>query len=159
MKIRLLCVGKLKDKYFIDAVKEYEKRLGAYAKVEILEIEDEQIPQNSNENVDELIKEKEAAKLLKLIKEKDYVICLNLNQKQYDSVEFAQEINKLSVSGVSTIDFVIGGSLGLGKSILSRSNSQICLSKMTFTHQMTRVIILEQVYRAYKILNNETYHK
>ena len=159
MKIKVIAVGKIKEKFFKDAIDEYLKRLSSYCDIEIIEVNDEAIPDNASIKVANEIKEKEGNKIISKIKEKDYVISLNLHKKQYDSVEFSKKISNIALKGYGTIDFIIGGSLGLGENVISHSNEEITLSEMTFTHQMTRIIILEQIYRAYKIINNETYHK
>lgn len=125
-----------------------------------MEVSDEPITKKSGDTLEQLIKEKEGTKLLKYIKDQDYVILLDLHDaNSYDSISFANHLDKLMTSGKSTIDFVIGGSLGNGENIRKRANERMILSNLTFTHQMTRVILLEQIYRAFKINNNETYHK
>ncbi|MCH5171418.1 MAG: 23S rRNA (pseudouridine(1915)-N(3))-methyltransferase RlmH [Erysipelotrichales bacterium] len=160
MKIKLMTIGKIKETFYQDAIKEYAKRLKAYCELEFVEVNDEAISKNSNASLDNMIKEKEGERLLSKIKDNEYVILLDFkDSKEYDSVEFAKHLDTLMTNGKSSITFVIGGSLGLGENIRKRGNEKILLSKMTFTHQMTKVIILEQIYRAFKILNNETYHK
>lgn len=159
MQYTILCVGKLKEKYFTDAVKEYVKRLGRYAKIDVIEVADEKTPDNASSLMENQIKQKEAERLLKHVKDSAYVIALDIRGKQYDSVEFAQKISKLMVQGESHIAFVIGGSLGLHDSVLKRADERISFSKMTFPHQLMRVILLEQIYRAKRILNHEPYHK
>lgn len=160
MKIRILAVGAVKEKSFIDAIKEYSKRLTSYVNLEIIEVSDEPIDKKCGKTLNQVIKEKEGNKLLKHIKEQDYVILLDLHEsKEEDSIMFAKHLDNLMTKGKSVIDFVIGGSLGNGENIRKRANERLSLSKMTFTHQMTRLILLEQIYRAFKINNNETYHK
>lgn len=159
MKITILCVGKVKEKYFVDAIKEYSKRLSKYVSLEIIEVADEKTPDNASENVERMIKEKEGEKLLKHIKDNQYVITLEIEGKQLDSVELSNHINKLGIDGKSNICFVIGGSLGLDDRIKKRADFKLSFSKMTFPHQLMRVVLLEQIYRAYRIINNEPYHK
>ena len=143
MKIRILTIGKLKEKYLVNGINEYVKRLNAYCKVELVEVPDEPIPDNASENVENIIKDKEADKIVSKI----------------DSVAFSKHIEECMIKGKSTITFVIGGSLGLGKSLLQRADYRLCFSKMTFPHQLMKLILVEQVYRAFKIMNNQTYHK
>ena len=150
MKIRILTIGKLKEKYLVNGINEYVKRLNAYCKVEMVEVPDEPIPDNASENVDKIVAK---------IKDDEYVIVLDLHGKEIDSVAFSKHIEECMIRGKSTITFVIGGSLGLGKSLLQRANYRLCFSKMTFPHQLMKLILVEQVYRAYKIMRRETYHK
>lgn len=159
MKITILCVGKIKEKYFIDAIKEYSKRLSKYVNLEIIEVSDEKTPDNASETVEKQIKEKEGERLLKYIKDNQYVITLEIAGKQLDSVELSNHINKLGIDGKSNICFVIGGSLGLDDRIKQRADFKLSFSKMTFPHQLMRVVLLEQIYRAYRIIHNEPYHK
>ncbi len=159
MRIRILCVGKIKEKFFSDAIAEYSKRLSRYCKLEIVEVADEKTPDGASETVELQIKAKEGERLLSSMKDSDYVIALAINGKQHDSVAFSQKIEKLGVDGVSDIDFVIGGSLGLDERILKRADEKISFSAMTFPHQLMRVILLEQIYRGYRIMNGEPYHK
>ena len=154
MKIRILTIGKLKEKYLVNGINEYVKRLNAYC-----EVPDEPIPDNASENVENIIKDKEADKIVSKIKDDEYVIVLDLHGKEIDSVAFSKHIEECMIRGKSTITFVIGGSLGLGKSLLQRANYRLCFSKMTFPHQLMKLILVEQVYRAYKIMRRETYHK
>ena len=159
MKITILTVGKIKEKYLRDAIAEYSKRLSRYAKLEIIEVADEKTPDNASETVETNIKNKEAERLLKYIRDDAYLITLEIKGKQLTSEELAQKIDTLGVQGTSHIIFVIGGSLGLGEEVLKRSNYALSFSKMTFPHQLMRVILLEQVYRAYRISSGEPYHK
>ena len=159
MKITILTVGKIKEKYLKDAIDEYSKRLSKYCKLEIVEVQDEKTPDNVSEVVEEIIRTKEAERILKYIKEDAYVVTLEIQGKQLTSEELAEKIEKLGVQGTSHIMFVIGGSIGLGKDVLNRSNYALSFSKMTFPHQLMRVILLEQVYRSYRIINGEPYHK
>lgn len=159
MKITILCVGKVKEKFYRDAIMEFSKRLSRYCKLEILEVADEKTQEEASENEIRMVKEKEGERLLKNIKEDAYVVCLCINGKQLDSEELSEKVEKLGVQGTSHIYFVIGGSLGLSESVIKRADFKLSFSKMTFPHQLMRVILLEQIYRAYRIMNNEPYHK
>ena len=159
MKITILTVGKIKEKYLRDAIAEYSKRLSRYAKLEIIEVADEKTPDNASETVETNIKNKETERLLKYIRDDAYLITLEIKGKQLTSEELAQKIDTLGVQGTSHIIFVIGGSLGLGEEVLKRSNYALSFSKMTFPHQLMRVILLEQIYRSYRIISHEPYHK
>lgn len=159
MKITLLTVGKIKEKYFSDAVKEYSKRLSRYCKLEIIESADEKTPDKASEREELLIKEKEGERILKHLKEDAYVIALAIEGAAYSSEELACEIEKRAVSGTSHIQFVIGGSLGLDERVLKKADLLLSFGKMTLPHQLMRVVLLEQVYRSYRILNHEPYHK
>ena len=159
MRITIVCVGKVKEKYFTGAIDEYSKRLSRYCKLEIIEVPDEKTPDGASEAVNQQIKEKEGRRILDKIPEDAYVMVLAIEGKQPDSVELSEKIQKLGVRGESHIVFVIGGSLGLSSEVMKRANETISFSRMTFPHQLMRVILLEQVYRAYRILNNEPYHK
>ncbi len=159
MKITVITVGKIKEKYLKDAIAEYSKRLSKYCKLEIVEVADEKTPDNASEVVEESIRSKEAERILKYVKDDAYVITLEIGGKQLSSEELADKIDKLGVQGTSHIIFIIGGSIGLGKEVLEKSNYALSFSKMTFPHQLMRVILLEQVYRSYRIISNEPYHK
>ena len=159
MKITVLCVGKIKEKFYRDAVAEYEKRLSRYCKTEIIEVADEKTPDHASETEEAQIKEKEAERMEKYLKEGAYVIALAIEGKQMDSVELSRKIEQLQTAGKSHIIFVIGGSLGLSERILKRADEKLSFSKMTFPHQLMRVILLAQVYRSYRIMNHEPYHK
>ena len=159
MKIRIISVGKIKEKYFVQAIEEYKKRLSAYTEVEFIEVPDEKIPFNASLKEEEIVKRKEGEKVLSKIKDTDYIILLDVYGKQDDSVTFAKSLQDKMTHGISAFTFVIGGSLGLSDELRKRANEKMSLSKMTFTHQFTKVILLEQIYRAFKINNNETYHK
>ena len=159
MKITILTVGKIKEKYLRDAIAEYSKRLSRYAKLEIIEVADEKTPDNASETVETNIKNKEAERLLKYIRDDAYLITLEIKGKQLTSEELAQKIDTLGVQGTSHIIFVIGGSLGLAERILKRADYKLSFSKMTFPHQLMRVILSEQIYRSYRIINHEPYHK
>lgn len=159
MKITLITVGKIKEKYLKDAIAEYSKRLSRYCKLEIVEVVDEKTPDNASDTVEDAIRDKEGERILKYVKEDAYVITLEIAGKMLTSEEMAEKIEKLGVQGTSHIIFIIGGSIGLGKEILKRSDYALSFSKMTFPHQLMRVILLEQIYRSYRIINHEPYHK
>ena len=159
MKITLITVGKIKEKYLKDAIAEYSKRLSRYCKLEIVEVADEKTPDNASDTVEDAIRDKEGDRILKYVKEDAYVITLEIAGKMLTSEEMAEKIEKLGVQGTSHIIFIIGGSIGLGKEILKRSDYALSFSKMTFPHQLMRVILLEQIYRSYRIINHEPYHK
>lgn len=159
MRITLITVGKIKEKYLRDAIAEYSKRLSRYCKLEIVEVADEKTPDQASEAAEENIRNKEGERILKHIRDDMYVITLEIGGKMLSSEEFADKINFLGVQGKSSIAFVIGGSIGLGKEVLRRSDYALSFSKMTFPHQLMRVILLEQVYRGYRIINGEPYHK
>lgn len=159
MKITVITVGKIKEKYLKDAIAEYSKRLSRYCKLEILEVADEKTPDGASEIVEENIREKEGERILKLIKEDAYVITLEISGKMLTSEELAERIETLGIQGKSHLVFVIGGSIGLGREVLRRSDYALSFSKMTFPHQLMRVILLEQIYRSYRIINGEPYHK
>lgn len=159
MRITCITVGKIKEKYFTMAIEEYAMRLSRYCKLEIVELADEKTPDNASALMEEQIKRKEGERILKVIKEDAYVIALAIEGKQLDSVELANKLSKLGVDGNSHITFIIGGSLGLSKEVLARADYKLSFSKMTFPHQLMRVVLLEQIYRAYRIINGEPYHK
>ena len=159
MKITVITVGKIKEKYLKDAISGYSKRLSKYCKLEIIEVADEKTPDNASEVVEDSIRSKEAERILKYVKDDAYVITLEIGGKQLSSEELADKIDKLGIQGTSHIIFIIGGSIGLGKEVLNKSNYALSFSKMTFPHQLMRVILLEQVYRSYRIISNEPYHK
>lgn len=159
MKITVISVGKIKEKYLKDAIAEYAKRLSKYCKLEIIEVADEKTPDNASETVEMQIRDKEGERIAKHIKPDAYVIALAINGKMLSSEALSDKINSLGISGQSHITFVIGGSIGLSESILSRADYHLSFSKMTFPHQLMRVILLEQVYRSYRIIQNEPYHK
>lgn len=159
MKITIIAVGKIKEKYLKDAITEYSKRLGRYCRLEIIEVADEKTPDHASENMEDAIREKEAERIGKYIKEDAYLVTLEIQGRQLTSEEFADKIEKLGVSVIGHMIFIIGGSIGLGKSILEKSDYALSFSKMTFPHQLMRVILLEQIYRSYRIINGEPYHK
>lgn len=159
MKITLITVGKIKEKYIRDAIAEYSKRLSRYCKLEILEVADEKTPDHASESAENAIRDKEGERILKYIKDDMYVITLEIEGKMLTSEDLAKKIDNLGIQGNSNIAFVIGGSIGLGAEVLKRSDYALSFSKMTFPHQLMRVILLEQIYRSYRIINGEPYHK
>ena len=159
MKITVLTVGKIKEKFFRDAIDEYSKRLSRYCKLEILQVADEKTPDGASEALEQQIKEKEGERILSNIKDGSFVIALAIEGKMPDSVELAEKIEKWGISGISQLIFVIGGSLGLSDAVLARADYKLSFSRMTFPHQLMRVILLEQIYRSYRIIQGEPYHK
>ena len=159
MKIDIIAVGKVKEKFYRDAIDEFAKRLSKYCKLQIIEVADEKTPDGAGETVEEQIKAKEAERILKNVKEDAFIFTLEISGKKYDSVGFAEKINGLGLQGKSHIQFIIGGSLGLHYSVSQRSDGKISFSDMTFPHQLMRVILLEQVYRGFRIIAGEPYHK
>lgn len=159
MKITLITVGKIKEKYLKDAIAEYSKRLSKYCKLEIIEVADEKTPDQASENVEQQIRKKEGERILRYVKEDAYVITLEIGGTMLDSVAFAKKIETLGVQGKSHIIFIIGGSIGLSEDVIKRSDYGLSFSKMTFPHQLMRVILLEQVYRSYRIIEGAPYHK
>lgn len=158
LSINILCVGKIKEDYLKSAINEYSKRLSKYCNLKIIELADEKLPEKINDTIINEIKSKECAKIKEQIKKDSYTICLDLKGKQYTSVEFSKKIDNIALNFNSTINFIIGGTLGLTDELLSISNEKICFSKMTFPHQLIRVFLLEQLFRAFKISKGETYH-
>ena len=156
--INIICVGKIKENYLKDAISEYSKRLLKYCKLSIIEINDEPIPNNLNNKIAENIKLVEGTKILSHIKN-SYVISLDLKGKELSSEEFSNKLGNIYLNINSNISFIIGGSLGLSNDVISNSDELICFSKMTFPHQLIRFFLLEQIFRAFKIQNNETYHR
>ena len=158
LHINIICVGKIKEQYLRDAIDEYSKRLKKYCILNITELPDEKIPNNASEKQCLLIKNKEGELILNNIKKDSHIICLDLKGKQFTSEEFANKIENISINN-SNITFIIGGSLGISNNVLNISSELISFSKMTFPHQLFRTFLLEQIYRAFKINNNESYHK
>jgi 23S rRNA (pseudouridine1915-N3)-methyltransferase len=152
-------VGKLKEKYLTMGIDEYKKRLGRYCTLDITQLLDEKTPDNASPAMEEAIKRKEGDRILKALKDDSYCIALAIKGNTLSSEELADQMEKLFVSGKSHISFVIGGSLGLSEEVLKRADYQLSFSKMTFPHQLMRLILIEQIYRAYRIINNEPYHK
>lgn len=159
MKITVITVGKLKEKYLKEAVLEYSKRLGKYCRLEIIEVADEKTAEGMSKAEEDIILEKESSRILKYIKEDSYIITLEINGTQLSSEQFADKINTIGINGISHIIFIIGGSIGIGQAVLKKSDYSLSFSKMTFPHQLMRVILLEQIYRSYRIIYGEPYHK
>ena len=159
MNITIICVGKIKEKYLKSAIDEYTKRLSRYCKLNIVELGDEKTPDNASEKEELIIKEKEGEAILKSIKDNMFVIALELKGNMLSSEDLSNYMKDLGIKGESNIAFIIGGSLGLSKAVLERSNYMLCFSKMTFPHQLFRVMLLEQVYRGFRIMSGEPYHK
>ena len=159
MKITLLCVGRIKEAYYTEAVREYAKRLSRYASLQIVELEDEKTPDGASAAENEAIKAKEGERILSRIPEGAHVIALAIEGKAPDSVELSRKIEELGVRGKSHLCFIIGGSLGLSREVLERADERLSFSRMTFPHQLMRVILLEQLYRSFRIMRGEPYHK
>lgn len=159
MKITILTVGKIKEKYLKDAIAEYSKRLSRYCRLEILETADEKTPDQASEALEKQIRKKEGERLRKYLREDAYKIALAIDGKMLSSEEFAEKIERLGIQSTSHIIFIIGGSIGLDEEILKKADYLLSFSKMTFPHQLMRVILLEQIYRGYRILSGEPYHK
>ena len=159
MNISIICVGKLKEKYWRGAVSEYSKRLKRFCNLEIIELKETRLPDKAGAAEEEAVKESEGTDILKKIKDNMYVIALEVQGKKLSSEKLAEKMDRLALDGHSNIAFVIGGSLGLSKAVSSRADYSLSFSDMTFPHQMMRVILLEQIYRSFKINHNETYHK
>ena len=159
MNIKIITVGKIKEKFYRDAILEYSKRLSSYCKLNIIEVNDEMTKENASVNEVNIVLRKEGERILKSINNNEYIIALAINGKKLDSIEFANKINDLGIHSNSNICFIIGGSLGLSDDVLTKANMKLSFSDMTFPHQLMRVILLEQIYRAFRINNNEPYHK
>ena len=159
MNITVIAVGKMKEKHMVKVLEEYEKRLGRYCRLNLFEVPDKKAPENLSEQEKEQVKKAEGDGILKNIKDGTYVIALDVRGKMLSSEEFADKINSLGIKGISNIAFIIGGSLGLSDEVKRRADYVLSFSPMTFPHQLMRIILLEQIYRAFKIINNEPYHK
>lgn len=159
MNISIICVGKIKEKFLKAAIEEYSKRLSRYCKLDIVEVPDEKTPDNASDKEELLIKEKEGLSILKHIKENMFVVTLDLKGKMLSSEELSDFIKDSGLKGNSNLAFIIGGSLGLSNQVLKKADFSLCFSKMTFPHQLMRVILLEQVYRGFRIASGEPYHK
>lgn len=159
MNIRLICVGKIKEKYLVQGISEYVKRLSRYAKIEIMEVEDEKAPEALSPAEEIIVRQKEGARISKYFRNGSVKIVLAIEGKSYTSEEFSAKLHNLGLSGHSQLDFVIGGSLGLDPAIINQADLVMSFSKFTFPHQLMRLILLEQIYRAFKIMKGETYHK
>lgn len=159
MKITLVTVGKIKETYFTAAIAEYQKRLSRYCKLDIIELPDEKTPDNAGEALEMQIKEREGERILKVLREDAYVIALAIEGKMPDSIELSEKMEQLGIRGESHVMFVIGGSLGLSPAVMKRADEKLSFSRMTFPHQLMRVILLEQIYRSFRIMKGEPYHK
>lgn len=159
MKITIIAVGRIKERFYRDAVAEYVKRLGRYCRPEIIEVEDEPTPDKAGQAAVEAVLQKEAGRILRHLDGDGYTVALDIRGREFDSEAFAGQIESLGTGGVSHIRFVIGGSLGLGQEVYKKADLTVSFSHMTFPHQLMRVILLEQIYRAYRIINGEPYHK
>lgn len=159
MNISVICVGKLKERYWTDAVGEYSKRLKSYCNLEIVELKESRLPDKAGPAEEQAVKEAEGEEVLKKIRSGVYVVTLEVKGRMLSSEKLAEKVEKLAVDGVSNLVFVIGGSLGLSEAVSRRADFKLSFSEMTFPHQMMRVILLEQLYRSFKIIRNETYHK
>ncbi len=158
LSINIICIGKIKENFFKDAITEYSKRLSKYCNLNIIELLDEKLPSKLNNKIINSIKDSEGKKILSHLKKDSYKICLDLKGKQYSSEEFSYKIDDIALNCNSSITFIIGGTLGISEDVLNVANEKICFSKMTFPHQLIRVFLVEQLFRAFKISNNETYH-
>ena len=159
MKITIVCVGKIKEKFYRDALAEYTKRLSRYCSLSITEVADEKTKEQASDVECAIIKDREGERILKSIREDGYVIALAIDGKNLDSAELSKKIENLALTGKSNLYFVIGGSLGLSDEVMKRADYKLSFSRMTFPHQLMRVILLEQIYRSYRIINHEPYHK
>lgn len=159
MNIKIITVGKLKEKYLVQGIKEYEKRLSKYAKVTIIEVPDEKAPENLSEAQMLQVKEQEGKRILSKVKDGEYVFALAIDGENPSSEKFADQIDRLGTQGKSNLVFIIGGSLGLSDEVLKRSDTKISFGKMTYPHQLMRLILVEQIYRAFRINRGEPYHK
>ena len=159
MNIKIVCVGNLKDQSLKQLQNEFIKRLQGYCKVEIIEVNEEKTNEEPNESLTKIILKKEGERILSRLKENEYLILVDLHGNQIDSIDFSKKLDQIMTYGNSSITFVIGGSYGLSDDLRNKAKYKWCLSKLTFTHQMTRILVLEQIYRAFKILNHEVYHK
>lgn len=159
MEINIISVGKIKEDYFKKAIEEYEKRLKAYCRVNFIELKDESEGKNLSDKDIDIILDKEGKRILEKIKERSFIIVLDILGRSIDSVEFSKKINDIMLDGISSIDFIIGGSLGIGQEVKDKANYSLSFSKFTFPHKLMKVILMEQIYRAFTIINNKTYHK
>lgn len=159
MKIRVIAVGKIKEKYIRDGINEYLKRLSRYCSVEIIEVEDEKTQENLTNREIDIIKDKEGKRILSKISPNSHIISLVIEGKQMSSEELANKIEDLMIEGVNDLTFIIGGSLGLSREVIEKSNLKLSFSKMTFPHQLMRMVLLEQIYRSFRIIRGEPYHR
>lgn len=159
MEINIISVGKIKEDYFKKAIEEYEKRLKAYCRVNFIELKDESEGKNLSDKDIDIILDKEGKRILEKIKERSFIFVLDILGRSIDSVEFSKKINDIMLDGISSIDFIIGGSLGISQEVKDKANYSLSFSKFTFPHKLMKVILMEQIYRAFTIINNKTYHK
>ena len=159
MEINIISVGKIKEDYFKKAIEEYEKWLKAYCRVNFIELKDESEGKNLSDKDIDIILDKEGKRILEKIKERSFIIVLDILGRSIDSVEFSKKINDIMLDGISSIDFIIGGSLGISQEVKDKANYSLSFSKFTFPHKLMKVILMEQIYRAFTIINNKTYHK
>ena len=159
MEINIISVGKIKEDYFKKAIEEYEKRLKAYCRVNFIELKDESEGKNLSDKDIDIILDKEGKRILEKIKERSFIIVLDIKGRSIDSVEFSKKINDIMLDGISSIDFIIGGSLGISQEVKDKANYSLSFSKFTFPHKLMKVILMEQIYRVFTIINNKTYHK
>ncbi|NLV88902.1 MAG: 23S rRNA (pseudouridine(1915)-N(3))-methyltransferase RlmH [Tissierellia bacterium] len=159
MNISIIAVGKIKEKYIQEGIKEFRKRLSRYCSLDIIEVDDERAPENLSQKEMEMVKAKEGDKILAKIPQNSFIISLEIKGKQISSEELSKKMEDLMIDGINHITFIIGGSLGLSDEVINRSNYKLSFSKMTFPHQLMRLILLEQIYRGFKIMKNEPYHK
>lgn len=159
MNIKIITVGKIKEKYIQEGIKEYSKRLSRYCILDIIEIDDEKAPENLSDKEMDIVKQKEGERILAKIPQNSFVIALAIEGKQLSSEDLSEKMSDVMVQGINDITFIIGGSLGLSPDVLNRSDFKLSFSKMTFPHQLMRLILLEQVYRSWRIMKNEPYHK
>ena len=159
MNIAIISVGKLKEKYLKMGIEEYTKRLGSYAKIDLIEVADEKAPENLSDADMEIVKKKEGERILAKINDDTYVIALAIEGKMKSSEQLADDLQSLMTYGRSKVAFVIGGSLGLHEDVMKRSDEKLSFSKMTLPHQLMKLVLVEQVYRAFRIIKNEPYHK
>lgn len=159
MDVKLICVGRLKEQFYVDALEEFKKRISRYANVEIIEVADESAPEKLSEAQKSMVKSGEGKRILKRVSQSDMLIALSLDGKELTSEQIAQHMVGWMLSGRSSLCFVIGGSLGLSDEVLGKADFKLCFGKPTFSHQLFRVMLLEQIYRVFKIINNEPYHK
>lgn len=159
LHINIICVGKIKETFFKDAIQEYSKRLSKYCNLKILEIPDEKVPLKINDKIIESIKTEECNKIISNIPKDSYVLCLDLKGKEFSSEDFSKHLNDITINYKTNITFIIGGTLGISSNLLNMCDEKICFSKLTFPHQLIRVFLLEQLFRSFKISNGETYHR
>ena len=159
MNISIIAVGKIKEKYIQEGIKEFSKRLSRYCSLEIIEVDDEKAPENLSKKEMDIVKSKEGDKILAKIPQNSFIISLEIKGKELSSEELSKKMGDLMIDGINHISFIIGGSLGLSDEVISRSNFKLSFSKMTFPHQLMRLILLELIYRGFRIMKNEPYHK